>query len=205
MKIVNNFERISSYMDIYPLKEGEFYLISILYRGKDGSTINKNGNNKNRLIKSYYVKSSEHLKSLKDEIISISNICNARVYFYPSKRSFKEVADKFLELFPSVYLSNPEGIKYLYDSACGQSRVEGNKLFLVDIDTSDLHFIRKVKETINSLEPEGNKIVLVNPTLNGFHIISTPFNTQKFKEIYEDIDIHKNNPTLLYYNSNCKT
>ena len=55
MKIVNNFERISSYMDVYPLKEGEFYLISILYRGKDGSTINKNGNNKNRLIKSYYI------------------------------------------------------------------------------------------------------------------------------------------------------
>ena len=34
--------------------------------------------------------------------------------------------------------------------------------------------------------------------INGIHLITTSFNLQQFKEKYPDIDIHKNNPTLLY-------
>ena len=29
-------------------------------------------------------------------------------------------------------------------------------------------------------------------------LITTPFNLQQFKEKYPDVDVHKNNPTLLY-------
>ena len=36
------------------------------------------------------------------------------------------------------------------------------------------------------------------PAKSGYHIITEPFNLQQFKEKYPDIDVHKNNPTLLY-------
>lgn len=36
------------------------------------------------------------------------------------------------------------------------------------------------------------------PTMNGCHLITKPFNLQKFKEKFPEIDVHKNNPTILY-------
>jgi len=42
------------------------------------------------------------------------------------------------------------------------------------------------------------KVITNIPTKNGIHLITTPFNLQQFKEKYPDIDVHKNNPTLLY-------
>lgn len=36
------------------------------------------------------------------------------------------------------------------------------------------------------------------PTKNGYHIITKPFNLKQFKDKYPDIDVHKNNPTILY-------
>jgi hypothetical protein len=44
-------------------------------------------------------------------------------------------------------------------------------------------------------KPIGGCLMLIK---NGVHLITTPFNLQQFKEEYQDIDVHKNNPTLLY-------
>ena len=56
-----------------------------------------------------------------------------------------------------------------------------------------------IKEYINEkCEPVGNKIISIIPTKSGNHLITSPFNIKQFKEKYPDIDVHKNNPTLLY-------
>ena len=44
-----------------------------------------------------------------------------------------------------------------------------------------------------------SKINATIPTKNGWHLITKPFNLQQFKEKYPDIDVQKNNPTLLYF------
>ena len=36
------------------------------------------------------------------------------------------------------------------------------------------------------------------PTKNGLHLICRPFNVSKFKRIFPEIDIHKDNPTILF-------
>ena len=47
------------------------------------------------------------------------------------------------------------------------------------------------------------KVIDVIDTLQGVHLITTPFNSKQFKETCKDlIDIHKDNPTLLYYENN---
>ena len=38
------------------------------------------------------------------------------------------------------------------------------------------------------------------PTLHGCHLITHKFDSKAFKEEFPDIDIHKDNPTLLYFN-----
>jgi hypothetical protein len=54
---------------------------------------------------------------------------------------------------------------------------------------------------INELQLEAGKEQGMSfiKTRSGFHIITQPFNTMKFKQRYPDIDIQKKNPTLLYY------
>ena len=42
------------------------------------------------------------------------------------------------------------------------------------------------------------KIITKIETKNGFHLISRPFNSQKFGEWLPTIQIHKNNPTILF-------
>ena len=37
------------------------------------------------------------------------------------------------------------------------------------------------------------------PTKSGFHLITTPFDMSTFAKQYPNIDVHKNNPTLLYF------
>lgn len=42
------------------------------------------------------------------------------------------------------------------------------------------------------------KYVSCIPTKNGKHLITIPFDLRQFRKIYLKIDVHKNNPTVLY-------
>jgi hypothetical protein len=59
---------------------------------------------------------------------------------------------------------------------------------------------KEVMSYIHHIEPEDfSRTQAAIPTKSGYHLITTPFNLQQFKEKYPDIDVHKNNSTLLYY------
>lgn len=47
-----------------------------------------------------------------------------------------------------------------------------------------------------------NKIYDYIQTKNGYHIITKPFNLKQFREKYPNVDVHKNNPTILYIPNN---
>lgn len=51
---------------------------------------------------------------------------------------------------------------------------------------------------IESLPPDGTKLIKTISTQNGKHIITKPFRLDAFKKTFPDIDVHKNNPTVLY-------
>lgn len=200
----NNFELFKQFMKEFPPSENEFYFLQILIRGKDGHTEpGVNGNNKNRLIKMYTIRSIGDLNKFENDIIGICKLLNARTYVHPTKRNFTEVAAKMLELFPNVFLSNPQGLKGLYSTACGQSYVSKEKLYVIDLDGEDADKESEIKDFISKeCEPfNREKYVFTFPTVHGKHLIVRPFNVQKFGQKYPNIDVHKNNPTLLYYNS----
>lgn len=203
MRIVDNFELFKSVMKFD--SEDDFYFVQILIRGKDGHTEQGvNGNNKNRLIKIYTIKSAEHLTRVEDEIKAICRAVNGRAYIHPARRSFREVADEMFRNFTQTYLShNDIGLKGCYSTACGKSVVSKHKLYVVDLDDeqADIDNLNKVAEFIeDECEPfEGIKLQYIVPTAHGKHLICKPFNTARFKEGFPNIDVHKNNPTLLYF------
>ena len=204
--IVDNFEVFKKIIN--PLNEDEFYFVQILIRGKDGHTgQGVNGNNKKRLIKFYTIKSAEHLEKVENEIKSICNAVNGRAYIHPTKRSFNAVAKECLRITTEMFLSeNTVGLKGAYSTACGKSYITADKKFVVDLDGENASQ-KKAAEIFNYINEEceplnKNKVCYHIYTAHGIHLITTPFNTEKFLQHFSDIDVHKNNPTLLYFN--CK-
>lgn len=205
-KIVDNFETLASYLfDVRkPLSENEFYFLQILVRGKDGNHVS--GNNKNRLVKYYVIRSKEQLLDLKDEIIGICHVVNGRAYIHPTRRNLKEVANQALEDTTHTFVSqNWIGLRGVYSTACGQSYVSSDKQFIVDLDGYEVHSqeTNNLVNFVNTLrghkDENGEIAQWVVPTKNGIHLITNAFDVGEFSKKYPGIDIHKNNPTLLYY------
>ena len=206
--LVDNFELLSNYLFVErkPLTEDEFYFLQILVRGKDGNHVS--GNNKNRLVKYYVIRSKEQLLGLKDEIVGICNTVNGRAYIHPTRRNLKEVANLVLQNTAKTFVSqNWVGLRGVYSTACGQSYVSGDKQFIVDLDgyEEDSQETRDLALFINCLrgraDERGFIVQKVVPTKNGILLLTNAFDVGEFSKRYPGIDIHKNNPTLLYFKS----
>ena len=203
-KIVDNFDLFAEKLFQTPLKEDEFYFLQILVRGKDGHKTG--GNNKNRLVKYYTIYSPEQLLRYKDEIVAICRVDNARAYVHPTKRNAKEVANVAVELAVHTFVSqNWIGFKSMYSTACGKSFVTSDKKFIIDIDDigPDDEKFKHIEKLIFEARGHGgentDKVFMKVPTKSGWHLITYPFDVGHLAKHYPEIDVHKNNPTLLYY------
>ena len=197
---VDNFDLIKKH--IHTSEDGsEFYMLQIMRRTKDQKGYE--GKHRQSIIKTYFISSVEYLDSKRDEIIGLCEMFNARAYINLNKKSYKQVSLKALEILAGKIAHEDYNIKSLFESACGQTGAcDGQKTWLVDFDSKDLDELDRIKNIINSIEPKGvNKIVETVPTRHGYHLITRPFNKKAFYEMYnENIDIHKDNPTILYVN-----
>lgn len=190
--MVNNFDAVSRFIS-FP-NEDEFYFIQIIQRKKENPELGKN----NKCIKTYFIYNFEQLNKKKQEIIDICNQFNARAYIHLSKRNRKTIALEMLSsLADRIKLNQFEKLSDLYNSCCGINKGT-EKLWVVDIDNEDINNLARIYNTISHLEPFGQKILAEFKTKNGFHLITKPFNKQKFKEKYPEVDIHTNNPSILY-------
>lgn len=176
------------------------YFVMVLHRNKDG-TKKIGGNNKDRIIKSFLVMNKEYLVDKFDDMIKLANIFGARVVINLNRRNLKSVTLGVIkELISMVESDSFFSLYGVIDSVLGKKSSEKKKKFIVDIDSNDLNSVDEICSFINSLEPLDvtNKIIAKIPSKNGIHIITSPFNTQKFHAKFPNIDIHKNNPTNLY-------
>ena len=202
--VVNNFEEIGNFLEWN--NQNEFYFLQIIQRKKDGN-VTDTGNNGYRTIKTYYIYSKEQLEKKKDKIIELCESNNARAYINVNRRNATEVALSCIQQYAKLV---SEGNAYqgyrVYDSACGGTRARGYKPnWIVDIDTSSTEIINKYIDIINSCRgTQENKIKTIIPTAHGVHLITTGFDVNQFKQLLmsnnlDNVDIHKDNPTLLYF------
>lgn len=196
--VIDNFKLIEDLIN-FDDSGDSFYYLQVIKRKKD-ENVGKN----NKVINSYYICSKEYLDEIKDEIITLCEAFNARAYFGLNRRSFKRIAFETLkEIGTLIYEERYKKIYKAYNS-CAGSYSTGDKLWIVDIDDSNNteEFMDRIIEEIRKCDSGWeDPIVTTVPTINGVHIITRPFNTNQllpFSSKY-NIDIHKNNPTLLYY------
>lgn len=196
--MIDNFKLIEPLLTF--LNDDIYYHLQIIQRKKDCPEIGSN----NRVIKSYFICRLESLEKIKQEVINLCKLFNARAYINLTPKSLKKTTLLQIKyLSERLYMNDLKKIWKSWNSCAGEIKGEGNR-WVVDIDGPTngeiSEFIEYQCEPIvkNFYGFVISKIIEYIPTKNGYHIITTPFNLQQFKEKYPDIDVHKNNPTLLY-------
>lgn len=214
--MTNNFDLILPMLDFS--QEGTFYYIQLMRRKKDNPDAKSV-----KVIKDMYVDNLEYLQDREESIIEMCDFFNARAYIRMNRRSYQDVSYQLnVDLAKSLQSNQYKHVSRLFSKACGRTHVEPNKVWVIDLDFEDVdmssvvietrnymestiqfkEYRQNILNTISELQSEINnrdyKIIGEIPTPNGLHILTNPFNVKKFNERLPDIDIHKDNPTILY-------
>jgi len=212
--MVDNFELIKPLLHFG--KHGDFYFLQLLQRKKDGLDVPNGSDNQRRLVKDFHITSESQLAELRDEIIRICDETGARAYIRLNKRNYKTIAMAYAQETLEKARKNEEfGNTYNEINSVIGRYPEGHKedkTWLVDIDGvgPDSFLVGHVKDIIARCEPVDTtgglrKVIATIPTRSGTHLITKPFNLQKFNELKKaeitvesEIAVLKDNPTVLY-------
>lgn len=195
-KMIDNLELIKPLLTFE--NPDVFYQLYIFKRRKDQTT-DKANHQSVRTIKSYSISSIEYLEEKYEEIKTLCELFKARAYIHIQKQSHKDIGLEMIQAIVDRIKSGNNNQRHVFDSVVGQIKTL-EKRWIVDIDTKDISYVNEISEYINNIcNPMiGNKILQTIPTKNGYHLITEKFDVKKFKEKYQDIDIQKKNPTLLF-------
>lgn len=207
---IDNFSQIGDLLE-FP-DDKTFYFVQILKRKKENPDMKKNV----RVINNYYLYSKDDLPKMRERIVEDCQKHNSRAYVNLNRLDSEKIALHTLKTITDyILLGDYKSVKNAYATACGSHHSEKNKRWVVDVDKEILAYKGEIRTIIEKLHEEikGNnyKILCEIPTKSGIHIITNPFNLQKFKEVIADrvnesnqellnLDIHKNSPTILYVN-----
>ena len=192
--MIDNFKLIK-YLLEFP-NDDIYYHLQILRRGKDHPELSA----ANRVIKSYFICSLESLDYVEDEIKKLCEFFGARAYINLAPKSIKKTTMLQLKyLAQRAYEGDFKKIWKSWNTCAGEIKGEESR-WIVDVDEplEDNLLDSMFWNFLEELDPKGSKFISEIPTKSGYHLITTPFNLQQFKEKYPNIDVHKNNPTLLY-------
>ena len=198
---INTIKRLLNFEN-----EGDFYMLYVFKRKKDQPEGERDNHQSVRTIKTYCVNSVEYLEKRYDEIKQLCEMFKARAYIHVQKQNHKDVSLNMMVALAQRIQDGNLKQQHLFDSVVGQLKTH-EKRWIIDIDDVSMdsfahaEYYTSMREYINELQEEAgkDKSMTFVKTKSGFHIITQPFNTMKFKERYPDVDIAKKNPTLLYY------
>lgn len=201
---IDNFDLIGSMID-FGEEGGLFMHLQILRRGKDHPGLPA----ANKLIRSWLVRSAEHLASLKEEVVFLCEHYKARAYISCAPKSIAKLNTLILrKLADNLHTGNVINPWHVFNSACGE--LQGvEKRWVVDVDSKDEYEVFCIETQIERLWANAHPEYLPDanaetwrvakiPTLNGAHIIARPFNLQEFSKRFPDVEVKKNGLTALY-------
>ncbi len=201
MSAINNFNIIRKILR-FPT-ENSFYFLQVLKRRKDNPDLEKDMIH----LADFYIYSLEDYDRLMDRVINLCESENARAYLRLNVRDSKKTAMMTLKkIVDYISTENYKAVRKAYASCTGEYHSDPDKTWIVDIDNVSIDSFNhseeqiRIRQLITDLQIEAGKEPMMQfiPTRSGVHIITRPFNLQKFKSEFPDIDIHKDNPTILF-------
>lgn len=200
--MINNLEQIKGLLNFDG--EGDFYMLYVLKRKKDQPEGERDNHQSVRTIKTYSISSIEYLEKRWDEIVGLCEMFKARAYIHVQKQNHNDVSLNMMVALAQRIQDGNYNQRNLFDSVVGQIKTR-EKRWVVDVDTKDTKELLKIQHSIDHCRPHGiDKIEMIIPTKNGFHLITGRFDVQEFKKHYPEVEIQKKNPTLLYYPNSLK-
>lgn len=216
--MINNSEIIKQFLSF--TDKDDFYFLQIFKRRKDNPDLKKD----QIVINNFYINSVDDYLEKLSFIIRLCNVENARAYIWLNKRNYKKLAPHLLSRVAVIaFTENCKSLSNTFNSIASEFHAETDKKWIVDVDYDKFVDYNKFEENPqNAAEEIINKIgfrplivdpqviidlqikakrepmIIQIPTKNGFHFITHPFNLKLFKEQYPKIDVHKDNPSLLY-------
>lgn len=195
--ITNNFDELVYCFNLLESKE-DFYYVQVIQRKKDGHSKSE------RIVKNFYIYNKEDFLKKKDHIIDLCTRHNARAYFWINPRNSRKIALECIKSYSDLVAQGDctKGYK-VWDKKCGAHPAPGyDRRWIVDIDSKDDEYRLTICKLIEQCR--GGKVFDFIPTSQGYHMITSGFDLHHFKQLLkinrlEDIDVHKDNPTLLYY------
>ena len=202
--MINNLQHILPH---FYFNEGNemFMHCQIVQRAKD----HKGERIREGAIKTYFVRSREHLERLMPEIILLCEHYGARAYINLAAKDFDRLQKSMLKLLAvDIEQGNIRNPRKCLNSAAGQLKSRRPE-WIIDIDDMSVRCsVLEWLDTEFQIDKETSflypriSVYLYGeiPTVQGCHLIVKPFNLQKFNEVFPNIDVHKNSMgTLLYY------
>lgn len=199
---IDNFNAVAPRFDNLS-DQGDFFFVQVMQRNKEKNNVGSSG----YVIKDYHFFDKETFLSKKEEITTLCKAFNARAYFWINPRNCKEVQYEIIrEALEAIELGTHKLFKCV-SRALGRKRCNKYKSkWILDFDTKDWSLINKYLDLVRKCRPNVNKILYYVPTVNGIHVITLGFDLEQFKQELaiaklDNIDIHKDNPTILYYSN----
>lgn len=196
--MIDNFELIKS-LFYFNEANNMFFHCQIVQRAKDHK--DEERSIKEGAIKTYFIRSSEHLEKLKPEIILLCEHYGARAYINVAGKEFRDVNNELLfQLSLNNKLNNVVNPRKLLNSAAGKV-LSHSKKWIIDIDDISMKDDIITWLCMYFENPDIRDFIITEvPTRYGIHLITVPFNTKEFNNRFPDVMIHKNSMgTLLYY------
>ena len=194
--MINNIALVKPLLDFS--EKGDFYMLYVLKRKKDQPEGERDNHQSVRTIKTYCIESLEHLDRRYEEVKMLCEVFKARAYIHVQKQNHKDISLEMLSTLATRIKDGAVNQKGLFDSVVG--KIPGReKRWVVDIDNISAKYLLEVLNVIDTIKPVGDKVLKVLPTKNGWHAITSRFDTREFSERFPQIDVQKKNPTLLYY------
>lgn len=198
---IDNFNVVAPWFDNLS-DQGDFYFVQVIQRKKECNV----GSN-NNIIKDYYFFDEKSFLNKKEEIVTLCKTFNARAYFWVNPRNCKQIQYEIIREALEAIECNSKKLFKCVSKAIGQRKNTNYKSkWILDFDTKDWGLINKYLEVIYRCRPDGVKVNTFIKTVNGIHVITDPFDLEQFKQKVaiaklDNIDIHKDNPTVLYYSN----
>lgn len=193
--MINNFAQIRDLLHFE--NQYSFYFLEIIKRRKE----NPDMLNHAKLIRDYYIYSLEEFDKFEPNIKEHCDLHNARAYFRLNVRNAEKIAFQYNKRLAELLITRDfKNIPKAYAAVAGEFDDDKNKTWIVDLDGDETLKIGQVMYFIDQLEPKtsGSKHVTTIGTKNGIHLITKPFRLDQFKAMFPTIDVHKDNPTILY-------
>ena len=198
-KMIDNLDIIKPLLNFD--NEGDFYMLYVFKRKKDQPENERDNHQSVRTIKTYCVDSIEYLEKRYDEIKQLCEMFKARAYIHIQKQNHKDVSLEMMMSLAERIKNGSHNQKGLFDSVVGQLKTY-EKRWIVDVDMKDEMVVHKITHIINSIKPEGDKVISTIPTKNGYHLITKRFDVLEFNKYMslqgQAPEIQKKNPTLLF-------